>query len=275
MPAIQFATIATIQAAVLELMAGPEPLFWAIGIRLFQGFALIQIVLLGVSIATNGRGSAAPVHEFMELILFLSFGYAMVTFYAAPIPGLGISFASLIPAQAQHLANILDARALEQTFFHLDVMASKLVAPTVWNVPANFAYWALLIVLAITKAMALLVIVGPMIAQAILVLIGGIFVPFFIVPVPQLQFLFWGWVKGLLATSFALVVAMAYLMIASRFFDRLVLTIPVIAPSQYPLYIGELIMFALVFAVGAIFIIPVIVSMLFSAHAPTVRVPGL
>ena len=51
--------------------------------------------------------------DFAKLLLFISFGYALIAFYEAPIPGIGVSFSNLITDQAHDFADILDARSLE------------------------------------------------------------------------------------------------------------------------------------------------------------------
>ena len=58
--------------------------------------------------------------DFAKLLLFISFGYALIAFYESPIPGIGVSFSNLITDQAHVFANILDARSLELVFDHLD-----------------------------------------------------------------------------------------------------------------------------------------------------------
>src|SRR5215470_12382918 len=64
--------------------------------------------------------------------LFLAFGYAMIAFYAVPIPGIGISFSHLITDQTHEFANILDASSLELTFQHLDELWQHFQQPDAW-----------------------------------------------------------------------------------------------------------------------------------------------
>src|SRR3954464_7759256 len=92
-----------------------------------------------------------------RLLLFISFGYAIVAFYESPIPGIGISFSNLITDQAHDFANILDARALELTFDHLDELWQHFVQPDAWAILANLLYWLLLIVVTLAKEISLAV----------------------------------------------------------------------------------------------------------------------
>ena len=54
-----------------------------------------------------------------------------------------------------------------------------------------------------------------MVATAVCILLGPVFIPFFIVP--QLDWLFWGWLKAFIQYSFYQVVAAGVLYIVSQF----------------------------------------------------------
>ncbi len=280
MPPESFSTIATVQAAVSDLLSGTEPAFWSIGLNLFRAFATIRLVWLGVGWMYRGRTTGDQVYELVELILLLSVGFAMITYYASPIPGIGISFSNLVPSMAQYCANLLDARALETTFYHIDVISSKFLTPPTFGILENIIYWAVQIMMACTKLASMFIVLGGLIGTALMVLLGGLFVPFFVVTgmgfIPDLQFLFYGWLRALLTCSFLQVVAFAYLMLFERFLFRMLTTLPEnIIAAQFLLYGTEVIALVGVFAVGALSL-PFLCGMLFSGvRPPAMTVPGI
>ena len=105
--------------------------------------------------------------DFAKLLLFISFGYALIAFYESPIPGIGVSFSNLITDQAHTFANILDARSLELTFDHLDELWQRFVQPDAWSILANLLYWLLLIVVTLAKVVSLAVVAFGLIASAV------------------------------------------------------------------------------------------------------------
>ena len=194
--------------------------------------------------------------------MFIAFGYAMIAFYESPIPGIGVSFSNLITDQAANFADILEARSLELTFDHLDELWNRFVQPDTWAIFANLLYWAMLIVITLAKAAALCVVTFGMIATAVCGLLGPIFVPFFIVP--QLDWMFWGWLKSFIQFAFIQVVAFAYLMIFERFVFQYLTTVPAgITEDLYLVYGMESVVVVLTFILGTL-LIPSLTSAIFS-----------
>jgi TrbL/VirB6 plasmid conjugal transfer protein len=201
---------------------------------------------------------------FARLLLFVSFGYAIVAFYESPIPGIGVSFSNLITDQAHNFANLLDARSLELTFDHLDELWQRFVQPDPWSILANLIYWLLLIVVTIAKVVSLAVVAFGLIASAICALLGPIFVPFFIVP--KLDWLFWSWLKAFIQYSFIPVVAFAFLMIFERFVFQFVTTLPPGITEEFYLVYGlQALVVIGVFCLG-VFLIPSLTSSIFSGR---------
>jgi hypothetical protein len=257
--------IATIQQAISTLLTTYEPEFLQLGYRLFVAFALILIVWQGVRIMFSGRGLGEHLFEIARMLLFLSFGYSLIAFYEAPIPGIGISFSNLITDQTHEFANILDARSLELTFDHLDYLWQQFMQPDAWSILANLMYWLLLIVVTLAKVVSLAIVAFGLIASAVCALLGPIFVPFFIVP--KLDFLFWSWFKAFLQYSFIPVVALAFLMIFERFIFQFLTTIPPgITEDLYMIYGVEAFVIIGVFTVG-ILLVPSLTSSIFSGRS--------
>ncbi len=233
---------------------------------MFRAIAVILIVWHGVKMMFTQQTVHIQEHlfEFAKLLLFLSFGYALITYYENPIPGIGVSFSNLVTDQAANFANILDARSLEMTFEHLDALWDRFQQPDAWAILPNLLYWLVLIVIALAKVGALAAITFGMIATAVCGLLGPIFVPFLIVP--YLEWMFWGWLKSFVQFAFVQVVAFAYLMIFERFTFQLLTTVPTgITEDQYLLYGMQAIVVIGTFALGTL-LIPALTSSIFSGN---------
>src|SRR5579862_8494033 len=152
-PEPRLATIATVQDAISALLVTYEPQFLHFGSNLFRAVAVILIVWHGLKMMFTQQTVQTTEHvfEFAKLLLFLSFGYALITYYESPIPGIGSSFSNLITDQASNFANILDARSLELTFDHLDELWDRFQQPDTWALLPNLLYWLMLIVIAVSK----------------------------------------------------------------------------------------------------------------------------
>jgi hypothetical protein len=258
----RLAVIATVQQAISTLLTTYEPQFLQFGYSLFLAFATILIVWQGIKIMLSQDSLGDHMFGFARLLLFIAFGYAMIAFYAVPIPGIGISFSHLITDQTHEFANILDASSLELTFQHLDDLWQHFVHPDAWALLANLLYWLLLIVVTIAKVISLAVVAFGLIASAVCALVGPIFVPFFIVP--KLDWLFWSWFKAFLQYSFIPVIALAFLMVFERFIYNYLTTLPDgITEDLYMLYGVQALVIIGVFVVG-ILLVPSLTHSIFS-----------
>src|SRR3984893_11764259 len=223
-PQPNLAMVATIQQAITSLLTTSEPAFLQFGYSLFVSFATILIVWQGIGMMLSQDSLGDHLLELAKLLLFISFGYALIAFYQSPIPGIGVSFSHLITDQAHAFANILDATSLELVFDHLDQLWQDFVQPDAWSILANLLYWLLLIVLPRAKVLSMAVVAFGLIASAVCALVGPIFVPFFIVP--ALDWLFWSWFKAFIQYAFITVIAFAFLMVFERFLFQYLTTLP-------------------------------------------------
>lgn len=260
----RLAIIGTIQQAISTLLTTYEPEFLRFGYSMFVAFATILIVWQGIKMMLSQDSLGDHMFGFARLLLFISFGYALVAFYESPIPGIGVSFSNLITDQAHQFANILDARALELTFDHLDELWQHFIQPDAWAILANLLYWLLLIVVTLAKVVSLAVVAFGLIASAVCALVGPIFVPFFIVP--KLDWLFWSWFKAFLQYSFMPVIALAFMMIFERFIFNYLTTLPNgITEDLYMVYGLQALVIVGVFSLG-VFLIPSLTTSIFSGR---------
>jgi hypothetical protein len=202
--------------------------------------------------------------DFAKLLMLISFGYAFIAFYEAPIPGIGVSFSNLITDQTGYFQSVLEARAFDNIYRHFDELSDHFLQPDAWSILANLIYWAMLLLIALAKGLSLAVIAFGLIASAVCGLLGPIFVPFFIVP--KLEWLFWGWLKSFIQYSFVPVVAIAFLMIFEQFVFRYVTTLPpTITSAEYGVYGLQAVAVVVAFCIG-IALVPSLTSSIFSGQ---------
>src|SRR5438094_2938659 len=261
-PQPRLAIIATIQQAITALLTTYEPEFLRFGFSLFVAFATILLAWQGIRMMLTQDSLGNHIFNFAKLLLFISFGYALIAFYESPLPGIGVSFSNLITDQAHTFANILDARSLELVFDHLDTLWAQFVQPDAWSILANLLYWLLLIVVTLAKVISLAIVAFGLIGSAVCALLGPIFVPFFIVP--KLDWLFWSWFKAFIQYSFVPVIALAFLMVFERFIYQYLTTLPAgITEDLYMLYGIQAFVIVGVFTFG-ILLVPSLTSSIFS-----------
>ena len=261
---MQLNLLPTVQQAITNLLTVYEPEFLRFGYGLFLSFATILIAWQGIKMMFSHDGLGDQMFEFAKLLMLISFGYAMITFYEAPIPGFGVSFSNLITDQAGYFQSVLEARAFDNIYRHFDDLADHFMQPDAWSILANLIYWTVLLLVALAKALSLAVIAFGLIASAVCGLLGPIFVPFFVVP--KLEWLFWGWLKSFIQYSFIPVVAIAFLMIFEQFVFRYVTTLPpTITSAEYGVYALQAVAVIATFCVGMV-MVPSLTNSIFSGH---------
>lgn len=261
---MQLNLLPTIQQAISNLLTVYEPEFLRFGYSLFLSFATILIVWQGIKMMFSHDSLGESMFDFAKLLMLISFGYAFITFYEAPLPGIGVSFSNLITDQTGYFQSVLEARAFDNIYRHFDELSDHFMQPDAWSILANLIYWAMLLLIALAKGLSLAVIAFGLIASAVCGLLGPIFVPFFIVP--KLEWLFWGWLKSFIQYSFVPVVAIAFLMIFEQFVFRYVTTLPpTITSAEYGVYGLQAVAVVVTFCIG-IALVPSLTSSIFSGQ---------
>jgi len=199
--------------AIHSLLTQNLGFFDAMGQNLFRSFATILVAWFGIKSALSAASGryAFPFDHFASLLLTISFGFAMVHYYSAPIPGVGTSFHNLVTDEAQFLSGQIDQAQLQMVIQGLADFESRLDAPGWGDILGTAVYVAVTLLLAAAQAVAFVVIAYGFIATAVCVLVGPVFVPFFIVP--KMEWLFWGWFRCFLQYAFYQVIAAAVVFI--------------------------------------------------------------
>src|SRR3954469_8792934 len=86
-PATGYDPIGTVQQAVVSLLNTNEPIFLAMGTRLFMSFAVILLAWYGIRWMFGGDNTAVRAFVFAKLLIVVSFGYAMIVFLRTADPG--------------------------------------------------------------------------------------------------------------------------------------------------------------------------------------------
>lgn len=208
---------ASITGATLDLLMRDGDLFLRLGTNIFRGLAIILIVWFGVQAAlTAGEGrGGVPLRRLVSLVLTIAFGFTMITYYRAPMPGIGLSFTQLLTDQPIYLARQLEVTQVQRLSDRLNELYLSLEQPLVFNASLLVGYFLVALAVTAARVVLLAVIAFGLVATGVAVLVGPVFIPFFLVP--QLDWLFWGWLKSLLQYAFYQVIAQAFVFVFGSF----------------------------------------------------------
>lgn len=202
---------------ITELLTTRSAAIQAAGLNIFRSLAVILIVWFGIKAALSASQGHGGFHfaRFADLILTISFGLGMLTYYSTPLPGTNYSFSDLITKEAIQLSAEIQTDNVQQIVDSLTAAEQQLGDPPgLFSLHEEANYLIARLALMIMQAFVFAVIAYGYVATAVCVLIGPIFIPWFIVP--RMDWLFWGWFKAFLGFSFYQVVASAFLFIFSK-----------------------------------------------------------
>jgi hypothetical protein len=187
------------------------------GQTLWAALAAIMVVWYGTQMALAGRG--VDLAGLVEFVFGLVLPWAMLQFYAASVPGLGLTTTQVLTGMGGWVQGFLidDAGTAFRdsiTEFLGKLWASLTTAQdrTWWEALTNPLEGAIRVVSAlpvvVILGLAMLASYGLGAAQVVwayfalslALLLGPIFIPWLMVP--QLSWLFWGWFKTVLQYSF-------------------------------------------------------------------------
>ena len=251
--------------AVSTLVQQNLGVFDGMGQNLFRAFATILVVWYGIKAGLTAGEGRGGFHfaNFVTLILIISFGFAMVNYYDAPIPGFGRDFHHLITDEATTLSNRIGQANAQRIADDTNYVLSNLEAPGITQPIATFLYALLWLGAVVTEALALIIVAFGVIATAVCILLGTVFIPFFIVP--QLDWLFWGWLKAFIQYSFYQVVAAGVLYIVSQFTYGIIhAQIAGLMSATDLLRIAPVLLVTYIAAIYAIVKVPTLTSHIFS-----------
>jgi hypothetical protein len=266
---------ASITGAVLDLLTRDGDLFLRLGTNLFRGLAVVLLAWFGIRTAlTSAEGSphgVVPLSQFASVVLTIAFGFTMITYYRAPIPGLGLSFTQLLTDQPIVLARQLEVEQVQRLSDRLNQLYLSLEQPLLFNVSAMIGYFLVALAVTAARVVLLAVIAFGLVATGVAVLVGPVFIPFFLIP--SLDWLFWGWLKSLLQYAFYQVIAQAFVFVFGSFLINFLDAFPPPYTVDRLLVGGFQLIFLLWAFVYGLLKVPSLTSALFSGHAGESTVP--
>lgn len=208
-----------LRTAILDTLLMYQGVLVPVGRSLYDAFAVILLVWFGLQTAlgAGGRGGV-PLASFVQLMLWLAFGSALITYYDQPIPGIGYSLPSLIIGQVAWLTAFVHTSSIVELTRVLDDIWTNAETPPLYDLVAAFVFVLFGMQVGLMKFAVFFVISFGHIAMAILIVLGPLFVPFIIVP--HLDFLFWAWLRSFLTYSFYQIVGEIYVAVWVSFLLR-------------------------------------------------------
>jgi TrbL/VirB6 plasmid conjugal transfer protein len=266
---------ASITGAVLDLLARDGDLFLRLGSNLFRGLAVILLAWFGVraALASAEGGPPFPLAQFVSMVLTIAFGFTMITYYRAPIPGIGISFTQLITDQPIFLARQIEVTQVQRLSERLNELYLSMEQPLLFNISAMIGYFLVALAVTAARVVLLAVIAFGLVATGVAVMVGPVFIPFFLVP--QLDWLFWGWMRSLLQYAFYQVIAQAFVFVFGSFLINFLDAFPPPYTVERLLVGGFHLIFLLWAFVYGMLKVPSLTSSLFSGRAGESTLPRL
>src|SRR5260370_9820520 len=117
-------------------------IFDGMGQNLFRAFATILVVWYGIKAGLASGENRGGFHfaNFGTLNILISFGFAMVNYYDAPIPGFGRDFHHLITHEAASLSNQIGQANAHRIADDTQYVLSNLESPGVTKTIAPLSY---------------------------------------------------------------------------------------------------------------------------------------
>jgi TrbL/VirB6 plasmid conjugal transfer protein len=203
--------------AISQLLSSHSAALQAAELNMFRGLAVILIAWFGIKAALSASQGHGGFHfaKFADLILLISFGLGMLTYYSTPIPGVGYSFSDLITKEALSISGQIESDQTQQIATTITSAEQQLGTPSgSFNILEDLTFLLIAVLLAAMQAVSFAVIAYGYVASAVCVLIGPVFIPWFIVP--KMDWLFWGWFKAFIGFSFYQVIASAFIFVFSK-----------------------------------------------------------
>ena len=205
------------QQVIVAMMTAHATDVASTAMTLWAGLAAIMVVWYGTQMALAGRG--VDLAGFVEFVFSLMIPWGMLQFYAAAVPGLGLTTPQVLTGMGGWIQGLLIADAGTAFWGGITEFLGKL-----WEsltATQDRSWWEALTeplegAIRVVSALPVVVIVGVAMLVAyglgaaqvvwgyfglsLALLLGPIFIPWLMVP--QLSWLFWGWFKTVLQYSF-------------------------------------------------------------------------
>lgn len=218
LPSLPTDPLTFVHEAIQQLLEVHLATFALTGQRMFHYLAVIVLCWAGLSSALKTASGTGVFSwdRFASLLLFLSFGWTMVTYYNKPLPGLERTFIELLRDEP----NAISAAIGTETVTELTQTAKQVLLRTAIPTTADLSLTMITYLLTVLLfgglvALVYAILAHGYVAQAVYILLGPIFVPFFICPKLDTM-LFWPWLRSLLQYLFYVPIANAAIYFYAR-----------------------------------------------------------
>jgi len=241
--------------------------FEGMGMNLFRALAVILIAWFGIQSALHSAsgGGAFSWAKLTSLLMQVVTVYVLLAFYTAPIPGLGVSFTHLVLDQVQSMTATLNVTSVQSIMETLDGVITNVPYPSPWEIMDITRFFVLLLAITAAQAVTLFVTMFGYVATAVIMLVGPVFIPFKLVP--EMDWMFWGWLRSFIQFAFYQFIASAYVFVFGRFLEQ------VLGAKKTPLsgtdlaYLFVPLLLVLVTFILGIFKIPALTFSIFSGRS--------
>ena len=218
--------VGILDRVLADIITPATPPLLETGLRLWLALSLIVVVWTGLKIAYSG--TFAP-WDLVRLLFGLWVPWAMLRFYAEPLPGSAWSFPMAITAGGNWLGRTFQSDVVDVMFGSLTGLVDTYQArfSAAWSsmsvltllrtgssalftlvlglVAAAFLILALVLIFAVSMGQVL----WATVAISILIFLGPMFIPWLVFE--PMAFLFWGWFRALIVYSLYSAIAGALL----------------------------------------------------------------
>ena len=207
--------------AINDVLTQNASQFESTGMTMFRGLAVILVVWFGIQagLVSASGGGGFQWAKFASLLQQLLVVYTMLTFYSLPIPGFGVSFTHLILDQVQSMTATLNLASVQSIMDTLNTFEGSIPYPSPWDALEIIRFLFLIIAVIAAQAVTLFVTMFGYVATAVIVLVGPVFIPFKLMP--EMDWMFWGWLRSFIQFAFYQLIASAYVFIFGEFLQQI------------------------------------------------------
>jgi type IV secretory pathway VirB6-like protein len=199
------------------LLQTHSAMFERAAVTIVLALAGLRFCMFGLNAALSAASGGSGFHfaKFATLLQEVLLVYTMVQFYSTPLPFFGRSFTHLILDQVQYVVNLLNDKRVQEILDVLNKIDMFLPFPGLLEVAQLARVFIIELCIIAAQAATLAVTSYGYVATAIIVLLGPMFIPFKLFP--EMEWMFWGWMRAFIQYAFYQIVASAYLFVFGHF----------------------------------------------------------
>ncbi len=225
------------------------------------------LIITGISMMFTSGAANDKLWTFVKVLFLVVIVNTLSRYYLTPESTIGYSLIGLIEKEADWVINVLDRRAIERVVGLLAEAGDKVPRPSVFSVLGTAEYIIFMAIIEAAQFASLIVISWGLVGEKLLVLVGPLVI--WTLLVPPLQWVFWSWLKSLIAYSWMPIFAIAWVVVGERFLTNIFSQVPPnIWAGNFLPWIHYLGIMVLIYALS-VFLIPSIAASMFSGGVET------